>query len=400
MVKCDTSYTTRTSDISRRKCHKILNRSSSSSSFSTIVTASLSEFTLSEDGTVAEEETESFEVLLVDNNSSDTNKLEIFQERCTRSVPTFHKSNIFIRVGDIKINRNSIVPRFVPLPPPSQISSSPERGKLWIGLDRRKDDNYTNTYSEYAPLVIKALSKYAIELLLNPNMWTTDSKTAKIVRSRQRRLQQGHPPDIIEKHHGTKRDKEIMIWNGCFSHNHHGHEMPAMRSRFIVGMSCVALVELLMDSKRVHTYNKSSLGRRDEIIFCDDLHGSSKEEEFMGTSKITRSESKIPIVAKTLEILCLMHARKLQESDNSGEGYLIVSRSIKEAKKSQHKHDNVIESEILLNANLIKRIDGLKNKCEVISMTHMRCPIVPTFLTNKIQLAAANTFMKDIRALC
>lgn len=50
---------------------------------------------------------------------------------------------------------------------------------------------------------------------------------------------------------------------------YHGHDQPVVRSQAIVNMTAEELVDLLMDSGRVGEYNKSSIGRDDELVLSD-----------------------------------------------------------------------------------------------------------------------------------
>lgn len=78
---------------------------------------------------------------------------------------------------------------------------------------------------------------------------------------------------------GSPIDSNCLIWHGKFPHKYYGAEVPAFRSQGIVNMSAEDLVDLIMDSDRVAEYNKSSTGRRDEVILSD---GSDLEGPFSG----------------------------------------------------------------------------------------------------------------------
>ena len=78
---------------------------------------------------------------------------------------------------------------------------------------------------------------------------------------------------------GSPVDSNCLIWHGKFPHKYYGADIPAFRSQGIVNMSAEDLVDLIMDSDRVAEYNKSSTGRRDEVILSD---GSDLEGPFSG----------------------------------------------------------------------------------------------------------------------
>ena len=76
-------------------------------------------------------------------------------------------------------------------------------------------------------------------------------------------------PGPLDEGDGSPGDSNTQTWSGKFPHKYHGHEQPAIRSQGIVNMSPEELVDLLMDSSRVSEYNKSSIGRVDEVVLSD-----------------------------------------------------------------------------------------------------------------------------------
>jgi hypothetical protein len=81
---------------------------------------------------------------------------------------------------------------------------------------------------------------------------------------------------------GSPVDSSCLIWHGKFPHKYYGSDVPAFRSQGIVNMSADDLVDVIMDSDRVAEYNRSSIGRTDEVILSD---GSDLEGPFSGKRK-------------------------------------------------------------------------------------------------------------------
>ena len=60
----------------------------------------------------------------------------------------------------------------------------------------------------------------------------------------------------------------VLVWTGKFKEEDgYGSELPVVKTLSIIPMSPRKMAELLMDSDRVKTYNKMSLGRNDEVTF-------------------------------------------------------------------------------------------------------------------------------------
>uniref|UniRef100_A0A7S2A132 START domain-containing protein n=1 Tax=Trieres chinensis TaxID=1514140 RepID=A0A7S2A132_TRICV len=182
-------------------------------------------------------------------------------------------------------------------------------------------------------------------------------------------------------------------------------------------MSPLSFAELLMDSSRVRSYNKMSLGRADLICFQLGID-TIKGEYGNGEAKIVRNLTQPPLSKRRMEFITLMHARRLDDADavNSGmmggdkeNGFVVVSRAIGGNKipnkevgnKMDDGHDeSYIRSEILLGVNLIRPIPGHPQKAEVTAVTHCNSPSVPTMLAGKVGVKGAVGFVKDVRALC
>ena len=109
----------------------------------------------------------------------------------------------------------------------------------------------------------------------------------------------------------------ILIWTAKFNPttNAYGSQLPIIRTRGIVSnMSPYSIASLLMDSKRVKTYNKMSLGREDDVVFQSGI--DTVDGEFGdGESKIVVNLTKPPLVKKLMEFRTMMHARKLRSNE-------------------------------------------------------------------------------------
>jgi hypothetical protein len=195
-----------------------------------------------------------------------------------------------------------------------------------------------------------------------------------------------NPPDSLAF------ESDVLVWSGSFRHGFYGSDLPAIRSAGIVNMSAKALMELLVDSDRVTEYNKLSLGRTDLLVFQDDI---SVEGPFgKSVTKLMRSESKPPMVRKTLVFVSILHAKELID----GSGFLIVSRAVHHPE--MQSAPTSIHSEILIGVNLIRRIQGTENQCLMVNVNHIRSPMVPMMVAKRIGVSAAIGFINDIRAVC
>ena len=100
--------------------------------------------------------------------------------------------------------------------------------------------------------------------------------------------------------------KDVLVWSTkCVREL--GAEYPVVKARGLINASAEEVVDLLRDSRKVSTYNKSSLGRKDKIIL---------KRNFDSEAKIMSSLTKPPIVRKPLECVTLFYSRKLTENDN------------------------------------------------------------------------------------
>jgi hypothetical protein len=116
---------------------------------------------------------------------------------------------------------------------------------------------------------------------------------------------------------------------------------------------------------------------------------------FGGITKVMKSESRPPLLRKTLQFISILHATELSD----GSGYLIVSRAVTTPEDEEKlKLQNVLKSEILMGVNIIKRVEGDDNRCLLIAVNHIRSPMVPMMIAKRLGLQAAQNFIQDLRA--
>lgn len=287
-----------------------------------------------------------------------TNGDEIFQVE--------HPSTSFMKVSDLPLMDVNFS-----CPP---LGAKPNANERWVRLTLGSSDIQS---------AVKALVKAGLGFISSDSMWKADKKTEKMQQEMKSRRK------FVTDQDGTPQDTAVLIWSGKIQNKVLGYDIPVVRASGIIAMNTEDLVNLLLDSSRIHEYNKISQGRTDEIVYLNELHAG-------GLTKVVRSKSKPPIVSKPLVFVSLMHSRKLVPDDMQGEGYLIVTRGVT---LENEKHDPNA-SEILLNVSLIKEIEGVDKKCEMINMNYVSMPTIPQFLMKNLGYNGALSFFSDLRALC
>jgi len=224
-----------------------------------------------------------------------------------------------------------------------------------------------------------------------------------------------------------EEEMAVFVWTGKFTKDGYGAELPVVKTVSIVPMSPRKMAELLMDSDRVKTYNKMSLGRKDVITLP--FEG--------GEAKIVRNLTQPPVSKKLMEFVTLMCARPFNSEDNVGagimgggsssenvdddsgdgsNGYIVMSRAVSGGRwsskntasttkgndsvdDSKQKQPEMNRSEILLGVNLLREIPGQPDKTELTAVTHVKAG-APGILAVKIGIRGAVNFVRDIRSLC
>ena len=114
-------------------------------------------------------------------------------------------------------------------------------------------------------------------------------------------------------------------------------------------------------------------------------------------TKVMQSESRPPMLRKTLQFTSILHAKELDD----GSGFLLVSRAVTRPDGVSLIDGSILRSEILMGVNIIRKIQGAEDsRCLMINVNHIRSPMVPMIIAKKIGLSAAANFFTDIRALC
>lgn len=233
-------------------------------------------------------------------------------------------------------------------------------------------------------------------------VWKPDKKTEQI-------LNEHGENDSASLTHALRTilpSDTILVWTAKFnpSTNAYGADLPIIRTRGIVsGMSPKDIASLIMDSSRVKSYNKMSLGRTDNVLFQQGI--DSIEGEFGdGESKIVVNLTKPPLVKKLMEFRTLMHARKLYSTECGGEdGYILVSRAVPDLKNQNTGDDSDTEenlrSEILMGANLLRSIPENPQSSDLTSVTHVNSPLVHPMVAKKVGMKGAIDFFNDVRAM-
>ena len=194
-----------------------------------------------------------------------------------------------------------------------------------------------------------------------------------------------------------------------------GIQLPFIKVRAILPYSVTEVVDLLLDSNKVVTYNPWSLGRKD--CWIDTTSSGSKSStgtttHTCMTTKIVQNRVQPPIPgARQVVSTTLLHARPIRstsESDNDSKttSWIIVSRSI----GKNHIYDDTLDSsktsrsDILLGVNLLEPIrskDGtiLESKCRITTVTHVYSPSVPMAFAERLGVQSSIKFIHDIRNL-
>lgn len=277
----------------------------------------------------------------------------------------------------------------------------PKRKKSYVSESIMESEHYETEMSEPSPAILSGI----IQPLIPTNIWDSltgrefyfpstlsglirtginvcmprsndfvdwkaaDSKTKKLLES----------SDLHALQNALNED-EILVWVGKFKQDGHGSHLPLVKTVSILPMSPRNMAALLMDSTKVTSYNKMSLGRQDEIVFQEgiDTEASSDQSKLGidGEAKIVRNLTKPPLSKKLMEFVTVMYARKIREDDSIGsgivgapgvdDGYVVVSRAVNGGKWNPRPSGSGDQaertrSEILLGVNLIRSVDGAPN---------------------------------------
>ncbi|CAB9505818.1 expressed unknown protein [Seminavis robusta] len=277
-------------------------------------------------------------------------------------------------------------------PPPGVDHDPRER---WVALD-----DGSGSHAPIAPLAVQALVKAGLDAALDQSMWTQHTSSRYFKAAPWHVFTwptEGQPATIPNDEvpaPGDKIEDIVLLWMGKFQHGLYGSDLPAVRAVGIIPAAPKVLYDMLIDSDRVKEYNKLSLGREDLLV----LQNGGEENGPFGKSAVTkvmRSKSSPPLVRQTMQFVSMLHAQELQDKS----GYLIVTRAVTHP-DDDRSDTSVLRSEILLGVNIIRRIDGDPHRCVMVNMIHMRSPMVPMIIANRIGASAAANFIRDLRNAC
>lgn len=186
----------------------------------------------------------------------------------------------------------------------------------------------------------------------------------------------------------------IRVWTGKCVRNdggcYYGSQLPFIKTRSVLPLSVHEMVDLLMDSSRVQTYNPWSLGRRD--CWVHDAY-----------TKIVKNRIQPPLGSKAMVSTTLLHARpcvKTPTIAGSDGDWIVVSRSIgggNVVRFAEPDDATAGRSDILLGVNLLQPIDD--DSCLLTAITHVYSSAVPNMLAERLGIKSAIKFVKDMRSL-
>lgn len=284
-------------------------------------------------------------------------------------------------------------------PPPGVVKESDE---LWIALV----DGTDGRHSPLAAAAVSALEEFGrSQVCFNEAIWTPadrlTEKASHCVRNFGAKQSWQSSTFCADGMPSSDSDcstnKSVLVWYGKLSHGYYGNDIPLVRAAGMIDVSPESLLELLLDSNRVTEYNEMSLGRTDILVLQKDMPTNVKKKNinvnaFGGITKIWRSSSRPPIVRKTMQFTSLVHARELPDHS----GYIIVSRSVNTM--PDKTISDALTAEILLNINVLKRVDGETNQCLFISVNHVRSPIlIPNMIAKRVAIQGVTGFIQDLR---
>ena len=277
------------------------------------------------------------------------------------------------------------------IPPLPSMTHDPN--ECWVALD-----NGNGELAPLGPAVTQALVKAGLDASMDKSMWTANGGTHKLLQPSSSVWKNTvfmsfdtHRPVPAPHARGSKDENDVLVWSGTWGHKYYGYDLPAIRCEAIVNMSPRSLANLLVDSNRVKEYNKMSIGREDIMVL---------QQDETCVTKIVVGKSKPPMLSKTLMLKSLLHMEELPGGGTQG-GYVVVSRAIAHAGDCEADEDpKVILSEMLMGLNIIRCVEGEPDRCILISLTHLRSPVIPMMMAKRLGMSSAVNFINDIRALC
>jgi hypothetical protein len=235
--------------------------------------------------------------------------------------------------------------------------------------------------------MIEAMTRTGLYMAENhkKNEWVDWKAVGKVTEQAER---DGCEIEVLER-------GDILVWCGKCKKEGHGSNVPMIKTKSVINMSPKDMAELLLDSSRVKTYNKMSLGRKDAKVMQKgvDTHGPMGH----GETKIVRNLTQPPVAKKKMLATTMMHGRPLRPTDDIIEGgYVVVSRAVPNLAEETQAY---MKSEILLGVNILRNMAD-PNTCRVTAVTHVYAPSLPTVLASRLGVKSAIDFVKDVRSSC
>jgi hypothetical protein len=182
-------------------------------------------------------------------------------------------------------------------------------------------------------------------------------------------------------------DGDVLVWTGKSLKEGYGSAVPWIKTRSIIPLAADEMVELLMDSSRVTTYNPWSMGRIDCWVADPDPVNPTRQ------TKIVKNRVQPPMGAKPAVSVTMLHARPVAVDGT----WLAISRATGGNLYPELDQDAVGTSDILLGVNLIQPVDD--DSCMLTAVTHAYSAVMPAMLAERLGVKGAIKFVKDIRAL-
>jgi hypothetical protein len=206
------------------------------------------------------------------------------------------------------------------------------------------------------------------------------------------------------------KDGEIRVWTGRATAqkteacSYHGGQTPFVKTRSIVPMSVKEMVDLLLDSDRVTTYNPWSLGRIDcwvapvTAVGADTTPANDDEarQRQQHVTKIVKNRIQPPLGSNQMISTTLLHARPWSDDGS----WLVVSRAIGGTRYDEPGDASAGRSDIMLGVNWLQPTNNNEqSSCQLTSVTHVYSSAVPQMLAERLGVKSAIQFVKDMRGL-
>ena len=309
------------------------------------------------------------------------------QRAHTEPEAVLHTSSSFMRVSDLDLTTSS---------PPSSSS-----------LQSLTPSPCSVTDSDFffidhdVPLVMAKLFQ------LGYNVVTDESKRFEPTRDTRRLLLQNHSNDTTSQPgwpvvpwHAVTNVNDVYVWKGGVSHTGFGHDWPVVKARALIRATPCQVLDVLLDSSQIKSYNKMSQGREDVVVIQNGVDTTEQESPYgvAGDVRILRALNKPRLLPKTIEMLSVWYTKQLGESAPGS--YMTVSRSVWEDDSGFHKSssgDDMLRSEMLLGVTLLRL--AAEGSCEITTITHVFSPGVPELMAKRSTPGTAAKMLRDIQAL-